>query len=162
MLMGGGSLSIAFDVSIDPKWWNNKELGWCVGLNDGNIIGCNFAARKSLFCKVEAFTSNLGRKGSNLLSSEEADFLQRASESCAVILFVTQMVVLHKVYPFRVDLRYILRRAWWQGKSIFVEQHSTFKSIPKVLGNILFGMVLLFLRPNRSLEQSLSQKILHV
>lgn len=120
---------------IRPLWekgspaWFPEELNWVVGCSYKglpenracvrNPIGCNMSFRKSVFEKVGYFRSDVGRFGKKLLAGEEPEFSIRIYEriSGAKIIFEPNAVVYHRVDKNRLSLRYLLKRAFYEGLS---------------------------------------------
>lgn len=152
-IAGGPALPLY--LATPPRWWDHSAFGWYIGVNNQNIIGCNFAIKKRLFSTRGYFNTQLGRKEGKLLSSEETELFQRASKSGAKVLFIPQMVVHHKVYPYRLTMQYLIRRAWWEGRSNFLRQPTTYRTVPRVIRNIIFNLLMLFLHPNYSRKLTL-------
>ena len=79
-------------------------------------FGANVAFRKSLFASIEPFREDLGRVGSNLLSSEEAELIDRIRAQHSVY-YTPHASVLHKIPRSRISRKWLLRRIYWQGVS---------------------------------------------
>ena len=142
-VIGGRVLPIYF--TIPPKWWNPRIMGGYVGIHNNSIIGCNFAVRKKLFSKIGYFNPRLGRKGGTLLSAEEDEFFERINKFNGKILYIPEMIVYHKVLPYRLSIGYLVKRAWWQGKSDFIMQPSTKKALPRIIARFMKYLILSFL-----------------
>lgn len=80
--------------------------GACMG------IDASFAARNGL-----AFRLDLGRKGSKLESGDDTTFIRRMKQLGARESFLDQVFVLHYISPERISFLYLVRRAFWQGRS---------------------------------------------
>jgi glycosyltransferase involved in cell wall biosynthesis len=128
MVVGVGGLIKPLWESGSPAWFP-EELNWVVGCSYKglpecrtyvrNPIGCNMSFRKDVFNLVGYFRSDVGRFGKKLLAGEEADFSIRAYEriSGAKIVFEPDAVVYHRVDRNRLSLRYLLKRAFYEGVS---------------------------------------------
>ncbi|WP_027092723.1 glycosyltransferase [Cohnella thermotolerans] len=79
-------------------------------------FGANVAFRKSVFEAVGLFREDLGRVGSNLLSSEEGELIERIRTRYSVY-YTPYASVLHKIPRSRISKRWLLRRIYWQGVS---------------------------------------------
>jgi glycosyltransferase involved in cell wall biosynthesis len=128
---------------IGPLWenglpaWFPEELNWVVGCSYKglpenracvrNPIGCNMSFRKSVFEKVGYFRSDVGRFGKKLLAGEEPELSIRIYEriSGAKIIFEPNAVVYHRVDRNRLSLRYLLKRAFYEGVSKGLISYST-------------------------------------
>lgn len=111
-----------------PKWFP-EELYWIVGCsykglperktNVRNPIGCNMSFRRSIFEKVGYFKADIGRFGKKLLAGEEAELSIRVLGKIAKskIVYDPLVVVYHRVRRSRANLRYVLRRSFYEGRS---------------------------------------------
>lgn len=120
---------------IKPIWkssrpvWFPEELDWIVGCSYKglperktivrNPIGCNMSFRKNIFEKVGYFKADIGRFGKKLLAGEEAEFSIRVVEktSKSKIVYDPSVVVYHVVHKSRANLRYLLKRSFYEGLS---------------------------------------------
>ena len=117
----GGKLSAG-----EPPWLpqENRSLYTILDYADDVVemrapdvpFGANIAFRKSIFDTVGPFREDLGRKGSNLLSSEESELVERIRTRYGVY-YTPHAVVLHKIPRSRMNRRWLLRRIYWQGVS---------------------------------------------
>lgn len=142
-IIGGMVLPIYF--TTPPKWWNSRALGGFVGIYNQNIIGCNFAVKKELFSKIGFFNPQLGRRGGTLLSAEEDEFFKRSNKLGGKTSYIPHMIVYHKVLPYRLSLRYLIKRAWWQGKSNFIMYPTSYRIIPRIIARVMNHLILHFL-----------------
>lgn len=63
------------------------------------------------------FRDDLGRRGNGLQSGDDTTFLVELRAAGASECFLRESAAAHKVPPGRTRLTYLLRRAWWQGRS---------------------------------------------
>jgi glucosyl-dolichyl phosphate glucuronosyltransferase len=106
-----------------PKWWNENDLGYFVGVGNSEtqqIWGANMVFKKEVFEKIGVFDPNIGRQKGKLLAFEDANLISRARKSCRV-LFLPNAEVLHLVRSQRLTLRYIIRWSYYHGKSQRIE-----------------------------------------
>lgn len=127
-VVGVGGLIKPMWGSGRPKWFP-EELDWVVGCSYKglpecktdvrNPIGCNMSFRKSVFEKVGYFKANIGRFGKKLLAGEEAELSIRIREKIpkSKIVYDPSVVVYHMVHNSRTNLRYLLRRSFYEGVS---------------------------------------------
>ncbi|MDW8034477.1 MAG: glycosyltransferase family 2 protein [Nitrososphaerota archaeon] len=74
-IIGGPVLPI-FTIE-PPKWFDVKQFGICIGINQKNdIIGCNFAVKRSVFEKIGYFNEALGRKYKKLCQERRWSFFR--------------------------------------------------------------------------------------
>jgi len=83
-----------------------KVWGACMGLDAA------FAARHRL-----TFATGLGRTGHRLESGDDTEFVARMKRHGARETVLAQVEVVHDVHAERISLRYLTRRAYWQGRS---------------------------------------------
>lgn len=76
--------------------------------------GANVAFRKSVFKEMQPFREDLGRVGTNLLSSEESELIARLRKKYKVY-YTPFASVQHKVAKERTTKKWFLRRIFWQG-----------------------------------------------
>ncbi|MCL6459080.1 MAG: glycosyltransferase, partial [Gorillibacterium sp.] len=116
---------------IDPIW-ETKEPEWIPAeyrsvftiLDYSNEVrempspaipyGANVAFRASVFQHMEPFREDLGRVGTNLLSSEESELIARLRETYKVY-YTPLASVQHKIAKERTTKKWFLRRIFWQG-----------------------------------------------
>lgn len=156
-IVGGPVLPLF--LSKVPEWFDIKQFGACIGINQKDIIGCNIAIKRSVFEKIGYFNENLGRKYGKLLSGEETEFIQRAKHAKMKIHFIPSAIVYHIIYPHKLTLYYLLKRIWWEGvtqyKHYISSLESSFsvnilKTLLKKMGNITLSMLrILFIPQNK-------------
>lgn len=92
--------------------------------------GANVAFRKSVFEHIQPFREDLGRVGTNLLSSEESELIARLRERYKVY-YTSYASVKHKIAKERTTKKWFLKRIFWQGVSDAVKRQD--KSVLAVL-----------------------------
>ena len=114
--------------NIEPEWFP-EELNWVLGCtykgfpnSKGivrNPIGCNMSFRKSALEKVGCFRSALGRFGEFLLSGEEPDVSLRIKKIMpdSKIINEPSAIVFHRIKQTRVNLKYVIKRSFFEGLS---------------------------------------------
>lgn len=83
--------------------------------------GANVAFRMSVFNHIKPFREDLGRVGTNLLSSEESELIARLRESYKVY-YTSYASVKHKIAKERTTKKWFLKRIFWQGVSDAVKR----------------------------------------
>jgi hypothetical protein len=81
------------------------------------LVGANIAFRKDELLALGAFHTDLGRKGTQLRSGEEADLLRRLLAHNLPIYYAPQAVVLHAVSQERLKKNWLRKRLFWDGAS---------------------------------------------
>jgi glycosyltransferase involved in cell wall biosynthesis len=114
----GGPLRPRFRAK-PPEWWNEMDLGYFVGVGNSetrDIWGANMVFRKEVFRKIGVFNPSIGRQKGKLLCGEDSYLIAKGKESCK-ILFMPNAEVFHRVRSERLTLSYIIRWAYYSGKS---------------------------------------------
>jgi len=85
-------------------------------------IGANMAFKKEAFVRLGGFRTDLGRKGSLLLSNEDTEFGRRLMANGYQMVWAPAAVLYHPVEKHRLSKTYFQR--WWfnKGRSDIVEQ----------------------------------------
>ncbi|MFD0671484.1 glycosyltransferase [Cohnella sp. GCM10027633] len=78
--------------------------------------GANVAFRRSVFDEFAPFREDLGRIGSNLLSSEESELIGRI-RSAHKVYYSSYALVWHKIPKERTTKAWFRKRIFWQGVS---------------------------------------------
>ena len=164
-IIGVGGTIKAIWPTVRPIWFP-EELDWIVGCSYKglpiketsirNPIGCNMSFRKEAIEKVGYFKEGIGRYGKKLLGSEETELSIRIINKLrnSKIIFDPKSIVYHKISNNRVNLKYFMRRSFYEGiskgimtkktinksNSLTTENHYLkyliFKSIPNRLSQI--------------------------
>jgi GT2 family glycosyltransferase len=109
-----------------------------------NGFGTNISFRRTIFNEVGFFSTSLGKcEGEGLLSEEMELCLRLRGRARGKVIYTPDAVVQHKVYPFRVTLRALARRAFYDGLSKAFISHMYRKSRPletefSLLNHLLF------------------------
>jgi GT2 family glycosyltransferase len=127
---------IAVGGTAVPVWPNGEasrflpeELLWVVGCSfDGqakeleevrNIMGCSMLFSTAALRGVGGFNESTGRIGTRPLGAEETEacILLKKQNPAAKIMFQPTSVVRHHVSEDRMNLKYVLRRGYYEGIS---------------------------------------------
>ena len=123
----GGVIKPLWETSC-PEWFP-EEFFWIVGcsyqgafnqkITVRNPIGCNMSFRRDVFEKVGYFRSDIGRFGNRLLAGEEAEFSLRLLGEIpdSKIIHDPSAIVYHRVSQERLNLTYLIKRAFYEGLS---------------------------------------------
>ena len=116
----GGKVRPEFEAG-KPAWMSPFLMPLVAALDMGQSVkeftgksfpvGANMSFRAQVFEKFGLFNNNLGRKGNNLLGSEEKDFFKRLKKTDSKIIYVPQAEVTHVIPPSRTSMDYIKRQA---------------------------------------------------
>lgn len=128
-LGGGGKIHVQFD-DPRPEWMSHFLMPLLGHHNLGNSIkkypankypfGGNMAFRKEIFEHYGNFNTGLGRKGSELMASEEKEFYHRLPDSKA-IYYLPDAFIHHRVNEERLTETYIKKQALGLGESIALQ-----------------------------------------
>jgi GT2 family glycosyltransferase len=126
--------AIAAGGKLLPKWETKKpnflpeEYYWLVGATHKgfpekvtevrNTFGSNLSFKADVLRELGGFRSEMGVKGKGLLQGEETELCERMRNKFGKgVIYNPKAVVYHKVFPERLRMRFLLRRAFWQGYS---------------------------------------------
>ncbi|MEV5027119.1 glycosyltransferase [Paenibacillus sp. LPE1-1-1.1] len=152
----GGRIEPAWE-GAEPTWLLPENRTLYTILDYSNEIvemkkpaipfGANVAFRKSVFNSLKPFREDLGRVGSNLLSSEEAELIDRI-RSRYTVYYTPHAWVRHKIPHSRVSRKWLLRRIYWQGVSSAVSSERKkgiiVKSVLKIPVFLLLTIIFFF------------------
>ena len=126
--------AIAAGGRLMPRWITKKpkllpeEYYWLIGATHKgfpeevtevrNTFGSNLSFKADVLKALEGFRGEMGVKGKGLLQGEETELCERMREKFGRgVVYSPDAIVYHKVFPERLRLRFLLRRAFWQGYS---------------------------------------------
>jgi glucosyl-dolichyl phosphate glucuronosyltransferase len=123
----GGTCRARFD-SARPPWLSDRLLQFAgitrfgpearpVLSSSDYPFGANICFRRKPLLELGGFSESLGRVGTNLLSGEEHDVIERLLRAGWSIRLEPSAIVDHRVGTARCETRYYWRRLWWQGVS---------------------------------------------
>ncbi|MHB1426120.1 MAG: glycosyltransferase family 2 protein [Gemmataceae bacterium] len=81
------------------------------------LVGANLAFRRDALVELGGFDTNLGRKGSMLLSGEESAIVNRLRQRGLPVYYCGSAVVWHAVPPARRRRLWLWKRMFWDGAS---------------------------------------------
>lgn len=162
MYQEGGAIAVG--GKLLPKWITGKpkflpeEYYWLIGATHKgfpeeitevrNTFGSNISFKADVIKALNGFRGEMGVKGKGLLQGEETELCDRMrNEFGKGVIYNPEAVVYHKVFPERLKIKFLLKRAFWQGYSkrmmkelgYSIDEESDFarnlifKSIPKRL-----------------------------
>lgn len=157
--------AIAAGGKLLPKWISKKpkylpeEFYWLIGATHKgfpeemtevrNTFGSNISFKAEVlkalggFKSEFGFRSDLGEKGKGLLQGEETELCERMREKFGRgVAYNPNAVVYHKIFPERLRIIYLLRRAFWQGysKRIMKEEGGALDEESVFLKNVFSGI----------------------
>jgi len=114
------------------RWYSGRALGDAPRLlgEREHPVGANLAIRRAAALEVGGFSPELGRVGAALGSEEEVDLLRRLRGAGWEVAWEPAASVRHLVEPERMTVRWLLRRAWAQGRSDVVMASRHGRSTP--------------------------------
>lgn len=121
-----------------PKWLNEILQGYWAVHNYGRKpkelnypqeypCGVNMAFKKTILGKVGGFSLSLGRTGESLLSREETELCYRIEKNEGKIGYAPGLSVKHIISPKKMSIKWLFRRACWEGKSEAIMETMHFK-----------------------------------
>ena len=126
-VLGASSASVPVWQAAKPRWLP-EEFYWTVGCSFRgqprtrtrvrNVYGGCCLLRRELFDELGGYDVNLGRSGTSAGGGEEAELCVRASRKWpeAVFFHTPAAQIRHRVPPDRLTYRYLLRRAFDEGR----------------------------------------------
>jgi glycosyltransferase involved in cell wall biosynthesis len=122
----GGKVNPIWEV--DPPTWINdfmqrylSVLNWSetpIVLDDSKyLVGANISFQRKNLEKFSGFSTNLGRKGKNLISSEETELVNKIKGDGQSIFYHPEISVNHLVPAARMNSSWFRRRWFTQGIS---------------------------------------------
>lgn len=105
-----------------PRWLGERDEGYLTKVDYGpdrrpagpdELFGVNLSLKKEWVERVGGFRADLGRIGTCLLGSEEAELLERIALAGGVLLYEPAAVVGHRVSPERLRRRWFWARSYW-------------------------------------------------
>lgn len=129
-----GREAIAAGGKLLPKWVSKKpkflpeEYYWLIGATHKgfpeevtevrNTFGSNLSFKADVLKALGGFRGKMGVRGKGLLQGEETELCERMRGKFGKgVIYNPEAVVYHKVFPERLRMRFLLRRAFWQGYS---------------------------------------------
>jgi glucosyl-dolichyl phosphate glucuronosyltransferase len=83
----------------------------------GNLMGGNAVIRRTVFDRIGAYSTRLGRSGKGLLSEEDAEFCQRLEAASIYGIHVPDLVIHHYIPKERLTRKYHRRWSFWRAVS---------------------------------------------
>lgn len=157
VMCAGGQIHVIFDNG-KPEWIP-KELMPMFGLHDlGSEVmrypnrnfprGGNMMIRKEVFELCGMFDTELGRKGGNLLGSEEKAFFAKVRHEGYPLYYWPEMELHHRIGAQRLEYSYLKKQSAGIGRSERIRvQSSVTATVVKLVSEFvkLFGSLLLAL-----------------
>ena len=105
-----------------------EEFYWLIGVTHRgfaepgeevrNTFGSNISFRCEVLEELGGFEPAVGRQGEKNLQAHETEFCARMQRKYGRgVVYNPDAIVAHKVFDFRTDERWLLKRAFWQGYS---------------------------------------------
>lgn len=119
------------------------------------IIGANVSFKRKIFLKYGYFDPKLDRRGSNLLSSGDTEFIARLPKD--LVWFEPEAKVFCQFKTNRFSRKFMIRRIYWQGISdyLFVRKvglNNFYDKNEVLFSLILIKLLLIKLRDGRYFE----------
>jgi glucosyl-dolichyl phosphate glucuronosyltransferase len=120
----GGKIIPKFLTPI-PDWYSKYFFGLVGNFDQGPKVkqmtgvrypcGANMAFRKEVFTEIGYFNTDLGRKGTGLLATEEKDIYLRILARGRDVFYLPHVAVLHCVEANKFDKNYVRRHSMGIG-----------------------------------------------
>lgn len=101
------------------RWYSAIDHGTRARLLDGGerVVGANLAVRRDAVLAAGGFADGLGRVGTALRSGEEVELVDRLRGAGLAVGWEPGAAVDHLIDAERMTIRWLLRRAWAQGRT---------------------------------------------
>jgi glucosyl-dolichyl phosphate glucuronosyltransferase len=155
----GGKTIPTFEIPR-PEWITDAMLKYYGSTMSGECdrpmiapehpFGVNMIFRKSVFDRLGPFRTNLGRVKTSLLSNEESELFHRIHAAGLRVWYASQAVIYHRIPAERLEKRWLLRRAYWQGiSSVITDAYMRSRSKADLLRDSIRNVRRLLLGPGR-------------
>jgi len=161
--------AIAAGGKLLPKWVTKKpsflpeEYYWLIGATHKgfpeevtevrNTFGSNLSFKADVLRELGGFKSEMGVKGKGLLQGEETELCERMRNKFGKgVIYNPKAVVHHKVFPERLKIKFLLKRAFWQGysKRMMKELGYSMDEESDFVRNLIFKSIPERLKPSSS------------
>ena len=126
--------AIAAGGKLIPMWVDGKmdflpeEYYWLIGathkgFSSGvaevrNTFGSNISFKSDVLKSLGGFRGEMGIKGSGVLQGEETEMCVRMRQKFGKgVMYNPDAIVHHKIFTERTKVKFLLKRAFWQGYS---------------------------------------------
>ena len=126
--VGGPVLVNGKESNRYPRWFSNYFLRFLLppafpiqaGIvrSPYYLIGANMSFKRGTFDRFGLFDPELDRKGKNLLSNGDIEFMMRIPTD--KVWYEPQAIVFEKIPETRLTRRFMIRRLFWQGISDYI------------------------------------------
>jgi glycosyltransferase involved in cell wall biosynthesis len=123
---------VVLDPDVDrPRWFDERGIGGYVTsfhLGDEEreltgrefVVTANAAHATSWLRRIGGFDTSLGTMAGVNFGGDDVRVARSLRAAGARLRYVPTAVVVHELPPERLHARYLLRRAWWVGRSDWV------------------------------------------
>jgi len=126
--------AIAVGGKMTPAWVAGKpgflpeEFYWLIGVTHRgfaepgeevrNTFGSNISFRREVITELGGFDPNVGRKGDAEIQADESELCTRLRQEFGRgVVYNPDAKVAHKVFDYRTNPVWLIKRAFWQGYS---------------------------------------------
>ncbi len=125
---GAGGTVVLDPTVTRPRWLDEQGLGGYLTAHslgaepralteDEIVVTANAAFDRAAVDRVGGFDSTYGPRGRVQIVADDAHLVRQLMRAGGAVLWVPDAVVVHDLPPQRLTRRYLLRRAYWQGRS---------------------------------------------
>lgn len=112
------TLFTILDGGDQPRWFRPNEFPW----------GANVAYQRDALLKIGGFHEKLGRRGKSLLSGEEYLLNATLQNQGGGFYYHPEAAIEHWIPKERIDPNWLVRRNFWQGRSVALIENMLGKS----------------------------------
>lgn len=125
--MIGGSVRLVLQESA-PAWFSNELRGYLSELmyegkdianigDDQYVVGANMCISNEACNTIGGFSHFFDRTATSLRSSGDLEYMKRLQANGYRVAFAASALVWHQIPKYRVQRKYLIMRAYWQGRS---------------------------------------------
>jgi glycosyltransferase involved in cell wall biosynthesis len=127
---------VSLEWASSQPAWSSPDVERLLSVNDlgsepreiarsSAVVGANFAIRRTVIDSVGQFSPGLGRRGQDLLSGEDSEFVARALASGHRAFYVPRMAVRHWIPQHRASIGHVKALAFSRGRTRVLLQRVT-------------------------------------
>ena len=141
------TIEVEMDFLPEEYYWliGATHRGFADGITEvRNTFGSNISFKREVLDVLGGFRGEMGVKGSGALQGEETEMCERMKQRFGKgVMYNPDAVVHHKIFSGRMKIKFLLRRAFWQGysKRAMKEMGYSMDVESDFLKNICYGIL---------------------
>lgn len=126
---GAGGRVVLDPTASRPRWFSDSSVGGYLTAHDLGprphdldyyaelVVTANAAFRRESLLRIGGFDPAFGPRGKVQLVGDDAHLTRQVLRLGQRVVWCPEAVVIHELPSSRLRLRWLLKRAWWQGRS---------------------------------------------